>query len=180
MGFTLFGEKYKYEVDSINIGIFCPDGTLLIVLKLKDGTYKSIDVNLGAEKYKSLCKENDITNNVPVLVTQEHVNKLDKEIKLKYEWGKWKLDYFRFIDPFCYGRNVLLDCIVRTNGKRVQVKYKGIKASASCNIEAGDEFSYEFGKNLAKRRLIAKLIEIYANDISGQKYDIKFKENKLN
>lgn len=72
MGFTLFGEKYKYEVDSINIGIFCPDGTLLIVLKLKDGTYKSIDVNLGAEKYKSLCKENDITNNVPVLVTQEH------------------------------------------------------------------------------------------------------------
>jgi hypothetical protein len=22
MGFTLFGEKYKYEVDSINIGIF--------------------------------------------------------------------------------------------------------------------------------------------------------------
>lgn len=24
MGFTLFGEKYKYEVDSINIGIFCP------------------------------------------------------------------------------------------------------------------------------------------------------------
>ena len=77
MGFTLFGEEYKYEVDSINIGIFCPDGTLLIVLKLKDGTYKSIDVNLGAEKYKSLCKENDITNNVPVLVTQEHVNKLD-------------------------------------------------------------------------------------------------------
>ena len=82
MGFTLFGEEYKYEVDSINIGIFCPDGTLLIVLKLKDGTYKSIDVNLGAEKYKSLCKENDITNNVPVLVTQEHVNKLDKEIKI--------------------------------------------------------------------------------------------------
>lgn len=62
----------------------------------------------------------------------------------------------------------------------VQVKYKGIKASASCNIEAGDEFSLEFGKNLAKRRLIAKLIEIYANDISGQKHDIKFKENKLN
>lgn len=22
MGFTLFGEKYKYEVDSINIGFF--------------------------------------------------------------------------------------------------------------------------------------------------------------
>lgn len=102
---------------------------------------------------------------MPVLVTQEHVNKLDKEIKPKYEWGKWKLDYFRFVDPFC-GRYVSLTCIVRTNGKRVQVKYKEIKASASCNIEAGDEFSYEFGKNLAERRLIAKLIEIHANDIS--------------
>lgn len=164
MGFTLFGEEYKYEVDSIDIGIFCPDGTLLIVLKLKDGTYKSIDVNLGAEKYKSLCKENDITNNVPVLVTQEHVNKLDKEIKPKYKWGRWKPNYFRFVDPFC--GYVSLTCIVRTNGKRVQVKYKEIKASASCNIEAGDEFSYEFGKNLAERRLIAKLIEIHANDIS--------------
>lgn len=56
MGFTLFGEKYKYEVDSINIGIFCPDGTLLIVLKLKDGTYKSIDVNLGAENISHYAK----------------------------------------------------------------------------------------------------------------------------
>ena len=164
MGFTLFGKKYTYEVDSINIGIFCPDGTLSIILKLKDGTYKSIDVNLGVEKYKSLCKENDITNNVPVLVTQEHVNKLDKETKSKYEWGKWNVDYFHFTDPF-YGRYVASVCAVRTNGKRVQVKYDGIKASASCNIEAGDEFSYEFGKNLAKRRLIAKLIEAYADDI---------------
>ena len=60
-----------------------------------------------------------------------------------------------------------MTCIVRTNGKRVQVKYKEIKASASCNIEAGDEFSYEFGKNLAKRRLIAKLIEAYADDIDN-------------
>ncbi len=164
MGFTLFGEKYKYEVDSINIGIFCPDGTLSIVLKLKDGTYKSIDVNLGVEKYKSLCKENDITKSVPVLITQEHVNKLDKETKPKYEWGKWKPDYLRFIDPF-HGRNVSSTCIVRTNGKRVQVKFMDVKASASCNIEAGDEFSYEFGKNLAKRRLIAKIIEAYADDI---------------
>lgn len=118
MGFTLFGEEYKYEVDSINIGIFCPDGTLLIVLKLKDGTYKSIDVNLGAEKYKSLCKENNITNNVPVLVTQEHVNKLDKEIKPKYKWGDWKEGYTFFMDPFSC-REKLLAYKVRTNGKRV-------------------------------------------------------------
>ena len=96
MGFTLFGEEYKYEVDSINIGIFCPDGTLLIVLKLKDGTYKSIDVNLGAEKYKSLCKENNITNNVPVLVTQEHVNKLDKETL------KMMIKDVIYFNNFCY------------------------------------------------------------------------------
>ena len=63
------------------------------------------------------------------------------------------------MDPFSR-REKLLVYNVRTNGKRVQVKYKEIKASASCNIEAGDEFSYEFGKNLAERRLIAKLIEI--------------------
>lgn len=162
MGFTLFGEKYKYEVDSINIGIFCPDGTLLIVLKLKDGTYKSIDVNLGAEKYKSLCKENDITNNVPVLVTQEHVNKLDKEIKPKYEWGDWKEGYTFFMDPFSC-REKLLAYKVRTNGKRVQVEFEGVKAMASCNIEAGDQFNYQFGKKLAERRLIAKLIEKLAN-----------------
>ena len=134
MGFTLFGEKYKYEVDSINIGIFCPDGTLLIVLKLKDGTYKSIDVNLGAEKYKSLCKENDITNNVPVLVTQEHVNKLDKEIKPKYKWGDWIEGYTFFMDPFSC-REKLLAYKVRTNGKRVQVEFEGVNAMASCNIE---------------------------------------------
>ena len=90
MGFTLFGEKYKYEVDSINIGFFCPDGTLSIVLKLKDGTYKSIDVNLGVEKYKSFCEENNITRSVPVLITQEHIDKLDKEMKPKYKWREWK------------------------------------------------------------------------------------------
>jgi hypothetical protein len=165
MGFTLFGEKYKYEVDSINIGIFCPDGTLLIVLKLKDGTYKSIDVNLGAEKYKSLCKENDITNNVPVLVTQEHVNKLDKEMKPKYKWGDWIEGYIFFMDPFSC-KEKLLAYKVRTNGKRVQVEFKGVKAMASCNIEAGDQFNYQFGKKLAERRLIAKLIEKLANDTS--------------
>lgn len=162
MGFTLFGEEYKYEVDSINIGIFCPDGTLLIVLKLKDGTYKSIDVNLGAEKYKSLCKENDITNNVPVLVTQEHVNKLDKEIKPKYKWGDWTEDYTYFMDPFSR-REKLLVYNVRTNGKRVQVEFDGVKAMASCNIEAGDQFDYKFGMELAERRLVAKLIEKRAN-----------------
>ena len=165
MGFTLFGEKYKYEVDSINIGIFCPDGTLLIVLKLKDGTYKSIDFNLGAEKYKSLCKENDITNNVPVLVTQEHVNKLDKEMKPKYKWGDWIEGYTFFMDPFSC-REKLLAYKLRTNGKRVQVEFKGVKAMASCNIEAGDQFNYQFGKKLAERRLIAKLIEKLANDTS--------------
>lgn len=164
MGFTLFGEKYEYEVDRIMTGVFCPDGTLSMVLKLKDGTYKSIDINLGVEKYKSLCKENDITRSVPVLITQGHINKLDKEMKPEYKWGDWSPDYFHFTDPF-YGRYIPLICAVRTNGKRVQVKCKGIKASASCNIEAGDEFNYEFGKTLAKRRLIAKLIEAYADDI---------------
>ena len=164
MGFTLFGEEYKYEVDSINIGIFCP----------KDGTYKSIDVNLGAEKYKSLCKENDITNNVPVLVTQEHVNKLDKEIKPKYEWGKWKEGYTFFMDPFSR-REKLLVYNVRTNGKRVQVEFDGVKAMASCNIEAGDQFDYKFGRELAERRLVAKLIEKRANSLYKQN-----QQNKLN
>lgn len=165
MGFTLFGEKYKYEVDSINIGFFCPDGTLSMVLKLKDGTYKSIDVNLGVEKYKLFCKENNITGSVPVLMTQEHVNKLDKEIKPKYKWGDWKEGYTFFMDPFSC-REKLLAYKVRTNGKRVQVEFKGVKAMASCNIEAGDQFNYQFGKKLAERRLIAKLTEKLANDTS--------------
>lgn len=162
MGFTLFGEKYAYEVDSIKIGVFCPDGTLSMVLKLKDGTYKSIDVNLGVEKYKSLCKENDITRSVPVLITQEHINKLDKEMKPKYKWGDWKKVYTYFMDPFSRIEKLLV-YNVRTNGKRVQVEFDGVKAMASCNIEAGDEFDYKFGKELAERRLIAKLIEKRAN-----------------
>ena len=162
MGFTLFGEKYEYEVDRIMTGIFCPDGTLSMVLKLKDGTYKSIDVNLGVEKYKSLCKENDITRSVPVLITQEHINKLDKEMKPKYKWGDWKKVYTYFMDPFSRIEKLLV-YNVRTNGKRVQVEFDGVKAMASCNIEAGDEFDYKFGKELAERRLIAKLIEKRAN-----------------
>lgn len=133
-----------------------------MVLKLKDGTYKSIDVNLGVEKYKSLCKENDIKRSVPVLITQEHVNKLDKEMKPKYKWGDWKEGYTFFMDPFSC-REKLLAYKVRTNGKRVQVEFEGVKAMASCNIEAGDQFDYKFGKELAERRLIAKLIEKRAN-----------------
>lgn len=162
MGFTLFGEKYEYEVDRIMTGIFCPDGTLSMVLKLKDGTYKSIDVNLGVEKYKSLCKENDITRSVPVLITQEHINKLDKKMKPKYKWGDWKKVYTYFMDPFSRIEKLLV-YNVRTNGKRVQVEFDGVKAMASCNIEAGDEFDYKFGKKLAERRLIAKLIEKRVN-----------------
>lgn len=164
MGFTLFGEKYEYEVDRIMTGIFCPDGTLSMVLKLKDGTYKSIDVNLGVEKYELFCKDNNVIKRVPILITEKNISKLNKKVKPKYEWGKWRPDYLHFIDPF-HGRNVSSTCIVRTNGKRVQAKFMDVKASASCNIEAGDEFSYEFGKNLAKRRLIAKIIEAYADDI---------------
>lgn len=162
MGFTLFGEKYEYEVDRIMTGVFCPDGTLSMVLKLKDGTYKSIDINLGVEKYKSLCKENDITRSVPVLITQEHINKLDKEMKPKYKWGDWKKVYTYFMDPFSRVEKLLV-YNVRTNGKRVQVEFDGVKAMASCNIEAGDEFDYKFGKELAERRLIAKLIEKRVN-----------------
>ena len=102
---------------------------------------------------------------MPVLVTQEHVNKLDKEIKPKYEWGDWKEGYTFFMDPFSC-REKLLAYKVRTNGKRVQVEFKGVKAMASCNIEAGDQFNYQFGKKLAERRLIAKLTEKLANDTS--------------
>lgn len=162
MGFTLFGEKYKYEVDSINIGFFCPDGTLSMVLELKDGTYKSIDVNLGVEKYKLFCKENNITGSVPVLMTQEYIDKLDKEMKHKYKWGEWKEVYTYFMDPFSR-REKLLVYNVRTNGKRVQAEFDGVKTMASCNIEAGDQFDYKFGRELAERRLIAKLIEKRAN-----------------
>lgn len=162
MGFTLFGEKYEYEVDWIMTGIFCPDGTLSIVLKLKDGTYKSIDVNLGVEKYESFCKENDIIKSVPILIMQKYIDKLDKEMKPKYKWGDWKEVYTYFMDPFSR-REKLLVYNVRTNGKRVQVEFDGVKAMASCNIEAGDEFDYKFGRELAERRLIAKLIEKRAN-----------------
>lgn len=80
-------------------------------------------------------------------------------------WGDWKEGYTFFMDPFSC-REKLLAYKVRTNGKRVQVEFKGVKAMASCNIEAGDQFNYQFGKKLAERRLIAKLTEKLANDTS--------------
>ena len=82
--------------------------------------------------------------------------------KPKYKWGDWKEVYTYFMDPFSR-REKLLVYNVRTNGKRVQVEFDGVKAMASCNIEAGDQFDYKFGRELAERRLIAKLIEKRAN-----------------
>ena len=48
----------------------------------------------------------------------------------------------------------------------MQVEFEGVKAMASCNIEAGDQFNYEFGRKLAERRLIVKLIEKFVNNTS--------------
>lgn len=82
--------------------------------------------------------------------------------KPKYKWGDWTEGYTYFMDPFSR-REKLLVYNVRTNGKRVQVEFDGVKAMASCNIEAGDQFDYKFGRELAERRLVAKLIEKRAN-----------------
>lgn len=161
MSFVVKGSFGEIEVDRIINGLITPNKMILFNAILVDGRKIFVGITPINKGYQETLEQIQEINKI-LEVANCKKEKAAPAHKPKYKWGDWSPDYFHFTDPF-YGRYISLICAVRTNGKRVQVECKGIKASASCNIEAGDKFNYEFGKNLAKRRLIAKLIEKRAN-----------------
>ena len=63
-----------------------------------------------------------------------------------------------------YGNKRLLEYQVRNNGKKVQVKYETLKASATCRND--DTFDFSKGVYLAKKRLIVKFLNSQVKEIA--------------
>lgn len=75
----------------------------------------------------------------------------------KREWSDWSIRKGESAyDPFTGGVYPISSLSFRTNGKKVQVRYCGYKAEATCC--SGDKFNIDTGFKLAKCRLIAKMI----------------------
>lgn len=78
-------------------------------------------------------------------------------IESKRVWGNW-VKYFTTVK--CYNTTISIPVEVRTNEKIVQVRYKlpndtYIKSQASCY--KSDKFSFDKGRFLAEKRLVAKI-----------------------
>lgn len=161
MSFVVKGSFGEIEVDCIINGLITPNKMIMFNAMLVDGRKIFVGIAPINKGYQEALEQIQEINKI-----LEGANcKKEKAApahKPKYKWGDWKEVYTYFMDPFSR-REKLLVYNVRTNGKRVQVEFDGVKAMASCNIEAGDQFDYKFGRELAERRLIAKLIEKRAN-----------------
>lgn len=88
------------------------------------------------------------------------------EEQKKGEWGNWVSSGATYSDPFDNEERTL--CYeVRDNDKKVQVRSGDFKAEATCCDD--DEFDFDKGRELAVRRLIAKIIsacvENYAKEL---------------
>lgn len=75
----------------------------------------------------------------------------------KRKWSDWSIRKGEnAYDPFTGNTYPITSLSFRTNGKKVQVRYCGYKAEATCCDE--DNFDIDTGFKLAKCRLIAKLV----------------------
>ena len=161
MSFVVKGSFGKIEVDRIINGLITPYKLILFNTILVVGRKIFVGITPINKGYQETLEQIQEINKI-LEVANCKKEKAAPAHKPKYKWGDWKEGYTFFMDPFSC-REKLLAYKVRTNGKRVQVEFEGVKAMASCNIEAGDQFDYKFGRELAERRLIAKLIEKRAN-----------------
>ena len=87
---------------------------------------------------------------------EKHFEKIDKsKTKPKLVWTKWKKDVLTFkYDDVIYH----YDFFFKTNGKRVLMKtVDNIKSHATCHCD--DEFVLMDGIDIAKKRLVPKLIK---------------------
>lgn len=156
-----FGE---IEVDRIINGLITPDKIILFNAMLVDGRKIFVGITPINKGYQEALEQIQEINKI-LEVANCKKEKAAPAHKPKYKWREWKENCAFFINPFSCKKEFLVYKI-RTNGKRVQVEFEGVKAMASCNIEAGDQFNYEFGRKLAERRLIVKLIEKFVNNTS--------------
>lgn len=157
----------EIEVDHVINGLIVPDDTIVFDAALINGDTVIIAISRGNKGYQeALSQIREINKKLKEINIKKE--KAAPVLKPEYKWGAWESENLLFIDPFS-GCNIPLVCKIRTNGKRVEIKVGTLKSSASCNIKKGDKFDYEFGKNLAKRRLIAKLVELRANDMDLKK-----------
>ena len=78
----------------------------------------------------------------------------------KHVWTDWKKADIYFNDPFnkddIFELEIHIECEVRSNGKRVQVRSGALSAMASCNEDCGDKFDFDKGMDIAARRLVLK------------------------
>lgn len=164
MSFVVKGSFGEIEVDCIINGLITPNKMIMFNAMLVDGRKIFVGIAPINKGYQEALEQIQEINKI-LEVANCKKEKAAPAHKPKYKWGDWKENCTFFINPFSCKKEFLVYKI-RTNGKRVQVEFEGVKVMASCNIEAGDQFNYEFGRKLAERRLIAKLIEKFVNDTS--------------
>lgn len=165
MSFVVKGSFGKIEVDHIVNGLILNDIIIFDAVPVDKDTIVTIAIDAENKGYQeALNQVREINNRLKEMdLKKENADSVPKQ---KYKWGEWKEESLLFSDPFS-GARIPLDCEVRTNGKRVEAKIAGLKASASCNFEKGDKFDYNFGRKLAKRRLIVKIISLQANNTNS-------------
>ena len=73
----------------------------------------------------------------------------------KKTWSNWTIHAESFDSPIT-NKYCVMNLRVRDNGKKIQVRSCGYKAEATCCN--GDTFDFDTGYELAKRRLIVKML----------------------
>lgn len=81
---------------------------------------------------------------------------IENPVILKRAWTIWELRTVTFLNPF-NGISCAINVQMRENGKKVQVRFDHFKAEASCYKD--DKFDVSKGFDLAKRRLVIKLLD---------------------
>ena len=87
---------------------------------------------------------------------KKYFEKVENPVISKRTWTKWKLKTVTFLNPF-NGISCAIDVQMRENGKKVQVRFDHLRAEASCYKD--DKFDVSKGFDLAKRRLVIKLLD---------------------
>lgn len=84
---------------------------------------------------------------------------MENQAIVKRAWSKWELRSIYFRHPFD-DMSCAMNVEMRENGKKVQVRFDYLRAEASCYKD--DKFNVSKGFDLAKRRLVIKLL---SNDV---------------
>ena len=175
MSFIVECNSRKIEVDHVINGMILFNDAIIFNAVLVDGDAATITICSEDKGYREALKQiREIEKKLKGINSEKE--KLAP--KQKYKWGEWKKEGMIYVDPFT-GIPVSMEYSVRTNGKRIEVKFGFTKGSASCNTAEGDKFDYEYGKALAIRRMIANFVVKRANDLDAfqKEYELMNKYN---